>query len=128
RLHSSYAERWGIDLSAVRPAPATSAYTDFLLATAAVGGVGQTCAAMTPCMRLYAHLGRSLAGTRASDTYLDWINTYADPQFDALAATLEGLLDRYLVDVDRGHGTYRRAMRLELEFFDAAAAARPNTR
>jgi thiaminase (transcriptional activator TenA) len=123
RLHASYADRWGIDLSAVEPVPATEAYTDFLLAAAAVGGVGQTCAAMTPCMRLYAYLGQSLAGTRTSQTYVDWIDAYADPQFEALAATLEGLLDRYLVDIDRGRGTYRRAMRLELQFFDAAAEA-----
>jgi thiaminase/transcriptional activator TenA len=120
RLHASYADRWGIDLSTVEPAPATLAYTDFLLASAAVGGVGQTCAAMTPCMRLYAYLGQSLAETRTSDTYADWINAYADPQFDTLASTLENLLDAYTDDIDRGRATYRRAMRLELQFFDAA--------
>lgn len=120
RLHASYADRWGIDLSAVQPAPATLAYTDFLLASAAIGGVGQACAAMTPCMRLYAYLGQSLARTRTSDTYADWVNAYADPQFDTLASTLEGLLDAYTDDIDRGRTTYRRAMRLELQFFDAA--------
>jgi thiaminase/transcriptional activator TenA len=120
RLHVLYADRWGVDLSTVRPDPATLAYTDFLLATAAVGGVGQTCAAMTPCMRLYAYLGQSLAQTRASDTYADWIDAYADPQFETLASTLERLLDAYLDDIDRGRSTYRRAMRLELQFFDAA--------
>jgi len=38
-LHASYAERLGIDLSSIAPTPATLAYTDFLLATAAVGVV-----------------------------------------------------------------------------------------
>ena len=56
-LHASYAARWGIDLAGVEPAPATLAYTEFLLATAATGGLGEMCAAMTPCMRLYAWLG-----------------------------------------------------------------------
>jgi thiaminase (transcriptional activator TenA) len=47
RLHESYAARWGVDLSNVTPTSATLAYTDFLLATAALQGVGETCAAMT---------------------------------------------------------------------------------
>jgi thiaminase/transcriptional activator TenA len=120
RLHASYAGRWGVDLSEVRPVPATLAYTDFLLATAAAGSVGQICAAMTPCMRLYAYLGRELAGTRTSDTYAEWIDAYADPGFEALASRLESLLDTYLDDLDRARGTYRRAMHLEVAFFDAA--------
>src|SRR5205823_6719671 len=66
-LHASYARKWDIDLSTVSPMPATAAYTDFLLATAALGGMGLTCAAMTPCMRLYAHLGQQLAGGQVDD-------------------------------------------------------------
>jgi thiaminase (transcriptional activator TenA) len=119
RLHSSYAARWDIDLAAVQPAPATLAYTDFLLATAALGGPGLTCAAMTPCMRLYAHLGQSLAG-RARGAYTEWVATYADPGFEQLAATLEALLDRTADDGPATRTAYRRAMQLELAFFDAA--------
>lgn len=120
RLHTAYAQRWGIDLATVEPAPVTLAYTDFLLATASVGGVGQTCAAMTPCMRLYAYLGQTLATTGTSTTYQEWISTYADPQFEALASRLERLLDTYVGDIDRARVTYRRAMRLEIDFFQAA--------
>ncbi len=119
-LHGSYARRLGIDLAAVTPAPATLAYTDFLLARAGSGGLGQTCAAMTPCLRLYAHLGQSLAASPVGDIYAEWVNTYADPAFEALARTLERLLDAYSTDLDRERATYRRAMRLELAFFDAA--------
>ncbi|WP_222195629.1 TenA family protein [Modestobacter italicus] len=122
RLHSSYAARWGIDLTAVRPLPATSAYTDFLLATASLGGVGLTCAAMTPCMRLYAHLGQSLAGTAATP-YTEWITTYADPGFEDLAVTLERLLDATAPDTRAVRHAYRRAMQLEVAFFDAAEQA-----
>src|SRR5205085_5394221 len=32
-LHASYVARWGIAITGVQPAPATLAYTDFLLAT-----------------------------------------------------------------------------------------------
>ena len=121
RLHDGYAARWDIDLAAVEPAPPTLAYTEFLLATAALGDVGETCAAMTPCMRLYAHLGQSLAGT-ATGPYREWVDTYADPGFEELAATLEALLDRLAADTPAVRRAYRRAMELELGFFDAAWA------
>jgi thiaminase/transcriptional activator TenA len=119
RLHAGYAARWGIDLAAVTPAPATLAYTDFLLATASLGGVAVTCAAMTPCMRLYAHLGQAVAG-RATGDYTEWVDTYADPSFEQLAGTLERLLDTTGADTPDVRGAYRRAMQLELGFFTAA--------
>ena len=119
RLHDRYAAREGVDLTGVEPMPATSAYTDFLLATAATGGLGETCAAMTPCMRLYAFLGQSLAGGSAA-TYAEWVTTYADPGFEQLAATLEELLDRYAADTPAVAAAYRRAMELELGFFESA--------
>lgn len=119
-LHAGYADRLGINLTTLTPAPATLAYTEFLLATAAVGGTGPACVAMTPCMRLYAHIGQSVAAEPSVGTYGDWITTYADPSFDALARTLEELLDRYATDGERSKQTYRRAMQLELDFFTAA--------
>lgn len=119
RLHASYASRWGVDLAAVEPAGATLAYTDFLLSVAGLRGVGVICAAMTPCMRLYAHLGGVLSVARAG-AYAKWVRTYADPAFEELAGTLEHLLDRYADDTGEVQGVYRRAMRLELGFFDAA--------
>jgi thiaminase (transcriptional activator TenA) len=122
RLHTAYAERWQVDLSQTEPAAATLAYTDFLLSTAALQSVGETCAAMTPCMRLYAFLGQRLRGPRACETpYREWIDAYAAPEFEALAATLESLLDRYASDTEVVHATYRRAMQLELAFFEAYA-------
>jgi thiaminase/transcriptional activator TenA len=118
-LHAGYAARWDIDLTRVEPLPATLAYTDFLLSTAFLGGITLTAAAMTPCMRLYAHLGRSLSADRAGD-YAEWVTTYADPGFEELAATLERLLDRHAGDTPAVRTAYRRAMWLEVGFFDAA--------
>lgn len=120
-LHDGYAVRWGVDLSDAHPTATTLAYTDFLLATAALKGVGETCAAMTPCMRLYAYLGRSLAaaGYGEDNPYAEWIQTYADPGFEALAVRLEILLDRHAGDTPNTHTAYRRAMELELAFFEA---------
>lgn len=120
--HATYAAEWGIDLSTVEPLPATLAYTEFLLVVAKRGHVGVTCAAVTPCMRLYAHLGQSLSA-QASDAYGHWVTTYADPAFEDLAATIERLLDAHADNTAEVRGTYRRAMELEVAFFDAAVTA-----
>jgi thiaminase (transcriptional activator TenA) len=120
-LHSSYAARWGIDMADVVPTRATLAYTEFLLATAATSGLAVIFAAMTPCMRLYAFLGASLDADSAGP-YAEWVQTYADPDFEALAARLEKLLDDQGDDNPAVTRAYRRAMRLELDFFDSAIA------
>ena len=120
KLHATYASRLGIDLARVEPARATLAYTDFLLATAGLGTVGEICTAMTPCMRLYAFVGQTLAAEGAAqpaNAYREWVETYAAPGFDALAVRLERLLDRYAQDGPTVRSCYRRAMQLELEFF-----------
>jgi thiaminase/transcriptional activator TenA len=126
RLHASYAAHWHVDLVDSAPADATLAYTSFLLATASLQDVGETCAAMTPCMRLYAYLGQQLAragGHTAGTAYQEWIDTYASDEFEALAATLEALLERYAVDSEAIREAYRRGMRLELAFFQAHSPA-----
>ena len=118
-LHKSYAQRWQVDLGGVVPIAATSAYVGFLLETAELGNLGETIAAMTPCMRLYAFLGRSLAARKVAPLYDEWITTYADANFEALAARLEQLLDRHATDTAPVRANYRRAMELEYDFFDA---------
>lgn len=117
-LHAAYAASWGIDMAGVEPLPATLAYTEFLLATAATQDLGVTFAAMTPCMRLYAWLGSSL-DPDAAGPYTQWVQTYADPGFETTAAALERLLDDQ-ADSAALRVAYRRAMDLELGFFEAA--------
>lgn len=122
-LHQGYAERWGIDL-VPEPLDATRAYTDFLLRTAALEPVGHTAAAMAPCMRLYAWLGQKLASVVDPESpYREWVETYASAELDALSGRLEELLDRYGGDAARLAELYRRAMELELGFFQASWAA-----
>jgi thiaminase (transcriptional activator TenA) len=120
-LHASYAGSWGIDMAGVEPLPATSAYTEFLLATACTQDLGVIYAAMTPCMRLYAWLGASL-NADAAGPYAQWVQTYADPGFEEIAYSLERLLDEQADDCPAVRSAYRRAMRLELAFFEAAFA------
>ena len=66
----------------------------------------------------------------------EWIDTYNDPDFEALAASLEQLLDRYAGRLDGGYqGRYEEirrlyvtAMELELAFFAAWAPAEASTK
>jgi thiaminase/transcriptional activator TenA len=76
--------------------PACAAYTDFLLRTAATADVAEVLAALLPCMWGYSELGRSMAaaGLPAEPRYRRWIQTYADPDFAALAGWCAALLDR----------------------------------
>jgi len=123
KLHQDYAAKWGVELEAVAPGPATRRYTDFLLATAWQEDVGVTAAAMTPCMRLYAYLGQELAkGGVPEHAYSDWIRTYRAEEFEALARRLERLVDRYAQDRPLVRQSYRYALDCELAFFVAAAA------
>jgi thiaminase/transcriptional activator TenA len=119
KLHAGYAERWQVDLSGVVPITATRAYVDFLLETARRGNLGETIAAMTPCMRLYAFLGQMLSRGESAPLYSEWVKTYADPGFEALAVRLEELLDMHAADSVTVRANYRRAMELEYGFFDA---------
>ncbi len=119
KLHAGYAARWKVDLAGVVPIGATAAYVDFLLKTARRGDLGETIAAMTPCMRLYAFLGQMLSRGEPALLYSEWVNTYADPGFEALAVRLEELLDAHATDSDVVRANYRRAMELEYGFFAA---------
>jgi len=119
-MHAGHAASLGLDLSAVRPHPATRAYVDLLLEVAWKRGLGPTIAVMTPCMRLYAFLGRELAAHLwPGHPYREWIETYSGPEAEELAGALEGLLDELAEDAPEIHRLYRRAMECELAFFAA---------
>lgn len=126
RLHEEYAASLGIDIRAVRPYPCVQAYTDFLLRTAWYDGPGETVAAMTPCMRLYAWLGKALKPElRPGHPFARWIETYSSPGFEALARELEGLVDRLSADAPPVHDAYRYALQCEVEFFTAPMGGPP---
>lgn len=120
-LHRLYAEQLRVDLESVTPNAAAKEYTDFLAETAWNADVGETLAAMTPCMRLYAWLGQQLRATDyAENPYAEWIDTYGSPEFERLARDLETLLDDLAEDMpERAADAYATAMRHELAFFEA---------
>jgi thiaminase/transcriptional activator TenA len=98
-LHRRYAARFGLtsgDLEAATPAPATRAYTDFLVRVAYEGPLAAVVAALLPCAWGYAEIASRLAarGTPpADDRYQEWIKTYTSPQFVGYAEWLRDLLD-----------------------------------
>jgi len=135
-LHTGFAERWGItaaELEAVEPAPATAAYTDHLLRTAALGDYAELVATLLPCMWGYAEIGERLARAGVPDHagYATWIATYADPEFLALAAWARELADAAGAGAgpagrERMHRAFRRCSEHELAFWDAAWRSGPS--
>ena len=103
-------QEWGIDAEKESPPnSATQKYTDFLIATATGKVEGVNClgklatpfektkiaayalGAMTPCMRLYAFLGKELQALVDSDAtshpYKKWISNYSSNEFQVCPGT-----------------------------------------
>ncbi|ONK63842.1 uncharacterized protein A4U43_C07F19500 [Asparagus officinalis] len=151
KLHDSVMKEWGVDPNKeITPNPATLKYTEFVLATAkgkVDGGKGPgqiatpfektkiaayTIGAMTPCMRLYAHLGKELQMFLSHDgsdhPYKKWIEYYSSKSFEAEAVQIEELLDKLSVpltgeELSLIEKLYLQAMKLETEFFSAQPIA-----
>ena len=120
-LHETYAKEWDIDLSNNYIKEATKNYTDFLDDTAKRLSTIEIMFAMTPCMRLYSWIGKSLYKEDFDIKYKEWIITYSDESFENLANSLENLIEtnKEKYDINQAKYLYRRAMELELDFFNA---------
>ena len=120
-LHETYAKEWDIDLSSNYIKPATKNYTDFLDDVSKKLSTVEIIIAMTPCMRLYSWLGKSLSEKILNNPYKKWIVTYSDESFDDLAKSLEEIIDNYQepYDFNNANNLYKKAMELELDFFNA---------
>ena len=120
-LHETYAKEWDIDLSNNYIKKTTKDYTDFLDDTAKRLSSVEIMFAMTPCMRLYSWIGKSLYKEDFDIKYKEWIITYSDKSFEKLAKSLENLIEtnKETYDINKAKYLYRRAMELELDFFNA---------
>jgi thiaminase/transcriptional activator TenA len=129
-LHRGYAAEWGIsreELEAERPGPATRAYTNFLLRTAALGDFAELVAALLPCMWGYSELGQRLAsGPRPTDQrHARWIEMYSGEDFAELARWCRELCDELADGAgETTRGRMREAFlassRHELDFWEQA--------
>ena len=118
-LHKTYSKSWDVDLTKQTLSLSTKKYTDFLENISMKCNLIEILCAMTPCMRLYAWLGKSLEGNSQNNPYKEWIDTYSDDGFEQLAQSLEQLIDESeeSFDISRADYLYMAAMKLELEFF-----------
>ncbi|KAE8684227.1 putative aminopyrimidine aminohydrolase [Hibiscus syriacus] len=153
KMHNSFVQEWGSDC--VKECPVNSAtlkYTEFLLATASgkVEGLkspgtlatpfektkiaAYTLGAMTPCMRLYAFLGKEfqalLESSEHDHPYKKWIENYSSESFQASALQTEDLLDKLSVpltgeELNIIEKLYHQAMKLEIEFFYSQPLTQP---
>jgi thiaminase/transcriptional activator TenA len=129
-LHRQFAARWGVtteQLESERTAPATDAYCDFLLRTAALGDFAELVAALLPCMWSYAEIGERLAASGLPDHegYAEWITLYASEEFAQLAAWCRELTDAAAAEVAgpgrrRMHAAFRASSEHELAFYESA--------
>lgn len=119
-LHEQTAPELGVSLEDVQPLPAAREYTDFLLATAATGTIGEHLAAMAPCAKLYGWLGTRLADQPYDERYGFWIDMYSGPSYLEKVEIIMGMLDEHGEDSAAEAIKFRTAMELEYHFFDSA--------
>jgi len=98
-LHRTYAARFGLSRERLEEAemwPTTRAYTDFLVRTAASGGLPELLAALLPCAWGYAWVARRLAegDPPEDDRYAEWIEMYTSAEFRKAATWLRDETDR----------------------------------
>ena len=129
-LHRQFAARWSVsseELESEHTAPATDAYCDFLLRTAALGDFSELVAALVPCMWGYAEIGERLAATGLPDHegYAEWIAMYSSDEFGQLAAWCRELTDAAAGGVagpgrTRMHAAFRASSEHEIAFWESA--------
>lgn len=129
-LHSSLLAELGVDpdrAARTEPGPATTAYTDHLLAACAAGSFTDGVAAVLPCYWIYARVGAHLLARSSPDPrYARWISTYGGPAFAATVGAVLDVVDRVVapglhdVAERRGRHLYIVGARHEWLFWDAA--------
>lgn len=107
-LHEHYFMEYGIpDRAEINPA--CLGYTSFILATAALGSLGEAVAALLPCFWIYREVGNRIKATAASpNPYEKWIATYSDAEFSVR-------VDRFIELVDALAAEAGEAERLRMK-------------
>lgn len=107
-------------------APATLAYTTFLLSSVYSGSYAEALGAVLPCYWIYWQVGKELLGRSSPNPlYARWIETYGAEEFGQVVTDVLGLtdqLDATLAPDDRARMQNRfvTASRYEWMFWDAA--------
>lgn len=135
-LHVRYCRSWGLseaDIERLPEAPATLAYTRFVLETGMAGDLLDLRVALAPCIVGYGEIGWAMARDEATrrdgNPYADWIATYGGADYQAVARAAAEGLDR-LWQQRAGGGRFEAlvrifgaATRLEADFWQMGLAA-----
>ncbi|KUJ78192.1 thiaminase II [Ruegeria marisrubri] len=131
QLHIGICEAAGIsqdELFATPERPENLAYTRYVLEAGYSGDLLDLLAALAPCVMGYGEIGTRLAAEATSDTYRDWIDTYAGDDYQAACRAVGELLDSALTRRlgadfrsaprwERLCRTFRTATELEVNFW-----------
>jgi len=110
-------------------APATTAYTSWLLAVAARGSVIDISAALLPCAWSYGVIARKLVpGSSPHPVYREWLRFFASDDYDAVVTELRTAFDRNLAETretQREHlaSIFLTGCRMERQFWDQGLTA-----
>jgi len=129
-LHVRTCAGWGLtesQMEALPEAPATLAYTRYVLETGMAGDLLDLRVALAPCVVGYGEIGWALANDPATrrdgNPYRDWIETYGGEGYQRVAADAVGSLDRLWgtraggARLDPLMRIFRDATRLETDFW-----------
>lgn len=106
-------------------APATVAYTSYLLAACHGGSFAEALAAVLPCYWIYARVGAALVERGSPDPlYARWIAMYGGDEFQGVVDAVLALTDRVgpglsPADRERAHHHFTTTSRYEWMFWDA---------
>ena len=120
--HLKRAEERGEKIEQKEILRATKDYTNLLTKAYTEGTLADIAAAICPCSKLYAFIGREI--TRAfpdhHHLYSEWINTYSGGSIDESTAILDKIIDEVATEENKEslRFYYSEAMRLEFEFFN----------
>ncbi|MCV2894982.1 thiaminase II [Lentibacter sp. XHP0401] len=131
-LHISTCAAAGIDeatLFATQERQENLAYTRYVLDAGHSGDLLDLLAALAPCVMGYGEIGAHLASAKTSDTYGEWIGTYASAEYQQLCQDVGMLIDGAVVRRlgDSAHASPRwaslqarfaMATQLEVGFWD----------
>ena len=131
QLHIGICEAAGISQEELFATPERAenlAYTRFVLEAGYSGDLLDLLAALAPCVMGYGEIGVRLGSEATSETYRDWIDTYAGEDYQSACKAVGELLDQALtrrigVDFkasprwDRLCRTFRTATELEVNFW-----------
>jgi thiaminase/transcriptional activator TenA len=107
-------------------APATLAYTSFLVATAARGGTLEVLAAILPCTWSYGEIASRLVGDVVEHpVYSEWIRFFGSADYASIVETMRRDFEERAADADeptqeRLSSLFSAGVRLERDFWDMA--------